>query len=113
MLGIKRLDKVPNEEIYKVVKQIPISLKISKRQLTWVGHMLRRQTDEPIRSYSLYEPGQQMGKSKQGRPTTSYAKYVANLINKSTPPSVNEIERAAQNRTEWRKLVVACTTNGE
>ncbi|CAF0980581.1 unnamed protein product [Brachionus calyciflorus] len=113
MLGIKRLDKVPNSEIYKKVKQVPISLKLAKRTLTWIGHMLRRPTDEPIKIYGLYEPSQQMGRSKLGRQTTSYAKYVAKLINKSTTLTVEEIERAAQNRTEWRKLVIACTTVGD
>ena len=41
--------------------------------------MLRRPADEPIKIYSIYEPSQQMGKTKPGRQTTSYAKYVANL----------------------------------
>ena len=113
MLGINRLDKISNAEIYEKVKQVPISIKLAKRQLTWIGHMLRRHSGEPIRIYGLYEPSQQMGKSKQGRQTTSYAKYVAKLINKTTPPTVEEIEKAAQNRIEWKKLVIACTGFGD
>ena len=111
MLGIKRLDKVTNREVYNRVKQVPISQKLAKRTLTWIGQMLRRPADQPIKRYSLYEPSHQMGKTKPGRQTTSYAKYVANLINKNTTLSVEEIERAAQNRTEWKKLVIACTTD--
>ena len=52
-----------------------------------------------------------MGKTKPGRQSISYAKYVANLINKNTTLSVEEIKRAAQNRIEWKKLVITCTTD--
>ena len=57
MLGIKRLDKVTNREIYNRVKQVPISQTLAKRTLAWIGHMLRP-ADEPIKIYSLYEPSQ-------------------------------------------------------
>ena len=71
MLGIKRLDKVTNKEIYNKVKQVPISQTLAKRTLTWIGHMLQRPADEPIKIYSLYEPSQQMGKTKPDRQPTN------------------------------------------
>ena len=42
MLGIKHTDKTPNDEVYQLTQQIPLSVKIVKRKLTWIGHMLRR-----------------------------------------------------------------------
>ena len=43
MLKIKRIDHITNDQIYRRVKQHPISTKIKKRQLNWFGHMLRRE----------------------------------------------------------------------
>ena len=101
------LDKITNKSIYERVKQQPLSVKLARRQLTWVGHMLRRKEDEPIRRYSLYEPGEQMGKSKQGRHKTTYKQHIANLLNKDISLSAKEIENAAQERNSWKMLVIA------
>ena len=109
MLKIKHTDRISNEEIYKRLGQKPISKMIIKRQLTWVGHMLRRTQEEPIRKYALYEPSEILGKAKIGRPTTTYSKHIANIINSAVRLSPNEIERAAQDRESLKKLVLACT----
>ena len=62
ILGIKRLDKITNETIYKQVNQIPLSITAAKRQLTWTGHILRSGADEPVRIYGLYEPSEKKRK---------------------------------------------------
>ena len=62
-----------------------------------------------IRTYGLYEPKLELGKTRNGRPAESYTNYVAGLISKVVKMTSEEIETAAQNRDEWRKLVVACT----
>ena len=103
------LDKITNKSVYERVRQQPLSVKLARRQLTWVGHMLRRNDDEPIRKYSLYEPAEKMGKSKKGRHKTTYKQHIANLLNKDISLSAKEIENAAQNRISWKKLVIACT----
>ena len=71
--------------------------------------MLRREKEEPIRTYGLYEPKHELGKTRKGRPAESYTNYEAGLISKVVKMSSEEIEKVAQNRDEWRKLVVACT----
>ena len=71
--------------------------------------MLRRETDEPIRIYGLYEPKRELGTTKRGRPAESYASYIAGLISKAVKLSSEEIEAAAQCREKWKKLVIACT----
>lgn len=75
ILGIIPLYKVTNKSIYEKVKQEPFSVKLAKRQLTWVGHLLRRKNDDPIRINGFYEPSEQMGKSKQGRYKTNYKQH--------------------------------------
>ena len=109
MLGIKHTDRISNEEVYKRTGQIPLSDKVIRRQLTWIGHMLRRETDEPIRIYGLYEPKRELGTTKRGRPAESYASYIAGLISKAVKLSSKEIEAAAQCREKWKKLGIACT----
>ena len=89
--------------------QIPISDKVVKRQLTWIGHMLRREKEEPMRICGLYEPKRELGTAKKGRPTESYASYIAGLISKVEKLSKEEIEAKAQQRKDWRNLVIACT----
>ena len=38
-----------------------------------------------------------------------YPDYIGKLINSDSPPTVDEIRKAAQNRQEWRlKIVNAC-----
>ena len=84
MLNIKRIDHVTNEAIYQRVKQPPLSSLVVKRQLTWVGHMLRRPEKELIRKYAMYEPGVQMGKSKRGKKALIYKDYIIDLLSHST-----------------------------
>ena len=104
MLNIKHTDNITNDEIYKRTQQIPLSNKVLQRQLTWIGHMIRRDSDEPIRIYGLYEPKTEIGKTKRGRPAESYASYIAGLISKVVKLSSEEIEAAAQQRDQWKSL---------
>ena len=106
MLKIKRVDHIPNNEVYHRVREKPLTDSIIKRQLTWVGHMLRRNTTKPIRRFALYESSDRLGTSKLGCPTTSYAQYIANIICPTVRLSAQEIEQKAQGRDAWRKLVL-------
>jgi hypothetical protein len=81
MLNIKRLDHVTNDDIYKRTDQLPFSDKIKRRQLTWVGHILRRDIEEPVRKYALYKPSEQLSSTKRGRKAIDFTTYVANIIN--------------------------------
>ena len=84
MLNIKRIDHVTNVEIYKRTNQLPLSDKIKRRQLTWVGLILRRHIEEPVRKYPLYQPSEQLGSSKLERKATDFTTYIADIINTST-----------------------------
>ena len=66
MLGVKRLDFIRNEDLLRQVKQKPLILEIHRRQLKFLGHILRKPTDEPINKYAFYLP--RHGKRKPGRP---------------------------------------------
>ena len=108
MTGVKRLDHVTNKHVYSTVKQNPLSTTVARRQLRWVGHMLRRDVSEPINKYALYEPPDHLGSKKCGRQPLSFVSQVAKLISNNFQLSANEISKAAQDRKEWRRLVTAC-----
>ncbi len=82
---------------------------IKRRQLKYIGQCLRKDKDELINQYVLYYPKPSHGKTKQGRKPMTYPEFIGKLINNNTPPSVDEIIKAAQNRKEWsRKFVNIC-----
>ena len=78
-LGIKTSDRVRLEEIYKRVYQKPLVEIIRKRQLSWIGHALRKKDNEPAKIFALYEPDVTHGRKKRGRKTTSYS-YICSLL---------------------------------
>jgi hypothetical protein len=114
ILGVKRLDKVSNNEIYERVKQIPLSVTLGERQLTWIGHMLRRNENELIRKYALYGPDQLGGDAKIGKPKLTYIKEIQRQLNPGLKENeikleAKEIVKMAQDREKWKKRVIDCT----
>ena len=125
MLNIKRQDHISNDELIERIKQQTngrVNLRkcfeyVAGRQLAWVGHMLWRkikvngiEQDDLIRTYALYNPAESLGKRNPGTQPRSYLKQIAELINSTITLTPEEIDRAAQNRDTWKKLVLAYTS---
>ena len=110
ILGVKRLDKVTNVEIYQRSAQIPLMSTIRARQLRWIGHLLRRDKNESAREFALYEPHTNLGKAKRGKPAITYKHQIASMLT-SRPAllATAAIETMASDRNKWRKLVVECS----
>ena len=108
MLNIKQLNKISNNTVYKTVKQEPLTQTIQRRQLRFIGHCLRRNTNELSNIYAIYTPKAGHSKLKRGRPRFHYHGYIASLINNNRPPTTDEIRKTAANRERWSKIVVAC-----
>ena len=85
-LGVKRLDKVTNIEVYQRTAQVLLMSTIRARQLRWLGHQLRHDKSEPTRELALYEPQNINGKGKQGH-TITYKYQIASLL-KNNPELV-------------------------
>ena len=60
--------------------------------------MFRRKPEEPIRR-------------SVDRPINRYGQSIAMIINKDLKLSPAEIEKAAQNREAWRKIVLDCSNS--
>ena len=113
ILGINQSeDHVANEELYKRTNRHPVKATIRERQLRFVGHCLRMQSDEPTHIYALYtrkERATEIQTRRQGRPKRNYYDQIADYICdiKGLKPTPTEIVKAAQDRSNWRKIVVA------
>ena len=108
MLGIRRRDCISNSSIYSMTDTEPLVYCVRKRQLSFLGHILRLPVDEPVRDYALYIPS--LGKRRPGRPRTSYVSYINHVLGYDKHEmSADQIATIAQDRCAWRKLVVACS----
>ena len=106
ILGIRRLDRVPNDDILALVGRHPLINTVHRRQLGWLGHILRRDDREPGYIFALYTP--EHGKTGRGRPPTTYLKQTASLLT-SDPKGMtaDQIALLAKNDKEWSKRVAA------
>ena len=108
-LGIKTSDKVRLIDIYKQVNQKPLVETMRKRQLSWIGHALRRKDDEPAKIFALYEPEFAHGRTKRGRKTTSYYSYICSLLFPAkSEVALSELVNLARARELWKKRVAEC-----
>ena len=107
MLNIKRIDHVPNAQLYVDTNTEPLIKRVRLRQLTFLGHILRMPEDEPCMMYALYTPTH--GRRRAGRQKTSYLSYVQKLLGDTDDMmQPQHIKNLALNRNQWRKYVIAC-----
>ncbi|XP_078663489.1 uncharacterized protein LOC144906780 [Branchiostoma floridae x Branchiostoma belcheri] len=107
MLNIKRRDRVTNDGIYNLTKTSPLIQHVRRRQLNFLGHILRMPEDEPVRLYALYVPSH--GRRRRGRHPTSYFKYVQRLLgDEHNQLTEKQIANLASDKGQWRDLAVAC-----
>jgi len=103
MLGIKRLDRVPNQR----VSSSPLMITVTLRQLKFLGHILRMEKEEPVNIYTLYVPPH--GKRPQGGQKMLFVKSILTSIDPTGVLMEQDITQAAQDKDGWRRLAVACS----
>ena len=107
MLHIKRTDRVPNTELYRMVRSGPLASTVLRRQLTFLGHLLRMDSSQPAHIYALYCPPH--GRRRPGSQHINYLRYIqeclGDYLGMITP---SQICKLAMDRTAWRKAVVDC-----
>ena len=70
-----------------------------RRQLGWLGHVLRRHEDEPAAIFALYVP--EHGTAKRGKPPLTYLKYIASLLTDNPEHlTAEKIAKLANDRAE-------------
>ena len=83
-----------------------LSTHVRKRQLRFLGHILRLPEEEPASIYALYIPSH--GNRRPGRPRTSNLTYIQRLLGyEEGSIQADQIATLAKDRSAWRSLVVA------
>ena len=102
ILRIRWPETISNLELWRQTDQTPIISQIKKRKYKWIGHTLRRPTNEIQRQALTWNPP---GTRRAGRPYLTWRRQVSKEI-REKEKSWREIENLAQDRTEWRKFVL-------
>ena len=107
ILNIKKLDKIPNLDIYRTINEDPLIHTVHQRQLRWIGHALRKDKNEPTRIFALYEPVPSHGKTKRGKQKQTHLEYISSILTSEYKDiSAKKLEELASDRVEWRKRTV-------
>ena len=91
------------------MKQPRIDLQIRKRKWGWLGHTLRKPTDDITRQALEWNP---QGKQGRGRPKNTWRRMVLEEA-KGVKKTWAEIKCDAKNRVRWRILVDALCSAAE
>jgi len=102
-------DRITNNELWKRTKQPKINLKIRKRKWGWLGHTLRKLTDDITRQALEWNP---QGKRNRRRPKNTWQRTVLEEA-KGVKKTWAEIKCVAKKRARWSNLVDALCSAAE
>ena len=103
ILKIFRPVKISYENLHKITNPINMRVMFENYGCRWIGHVLRKPTNYII-SVSLRWI--QEGERKQGRPKSTWRMTVESEM-KEMGQTLNELDKKAKDREQWRKLVLA------
>ena len=99
MLGITWRDRVTHEEIYRRTGTTSLESQLGRRQLRWMGHVIRMD-DSRLPKQVLY--GElSTGVRRAGGPKKRHKDHIKTVLKKFEIPP-NQLELRAQNRSGWR-----------
>ena len=101
-------DTISNSNLWSKCKQLPIAIEIKKRKWNWIGHTLRKPTDEICRQALTWNP---QGSRRTGRPKLTWKRCLEREIQDSGR-SLGELKVLAKNRKRWKELVEALCSTG-
>ena len=99
MLGINWIEKVSNETIYKKAHTYPLYCTVLRRQLEFLGTIMRLPEETTSRKYALFQANQ--GFRNIGRPKMTYVKYIENV----TQLSSEALRTLAQDESLWENVI--------
>ena len=107
ILKISKEDHVTNEHVHKLTNTHPLMKRVTKSQLSFLGHSIRRSKDDLIQQYCLYVPAH--GQRSRGRPKTTYKQHIAKSIYGDAMIEEKVLRDAASDRVAWRNVVKAAS----
>ena len=96
-------DHVTNQELYGMLQEQELMCEVKRRQLSKLGHFLRKPPQSLVNSYALYVPAH--GTRRPGRQRRSFQEMIASTINPNLPPTEAKIRQKASNRDNWKEIV--------
>ena len=108
ILGLKWYDFVSNENLLERTGERRVEIDVKQRRWRWIGHILRRPKDSIARIALNWNP---QGKRKRGRPKATWRKEVEADV-KRLGKSWSQLEKVAQDRPQWRRVVVGLCSLG-
>ena len=112
VVDIRWPKKITNEKLYEKTKVEPWSIKIKRRRLNWLGHLMRlhKQTPARIALNESLKPNK-----KVGRPTTTWIKLIEkdlatvniniNVYSDPVEKTLKTLEEITTDRKKWKKIV--------
>ena len=81
--------------------------RVTKTQLYFLGHSIRKNKDDLIQLYSLYVPAN--GRRRRGRQKTTYQQHITKMIYDNASIEEKVMVDAEGDRVAWRKVVKAAS----
>ena len=103
ILNISKDEHVRNDYIYEQTNTKPLMQRVTKTQLSFLGHSIRRNKNYLIQQYYLYVP--KHGQRSRGRQKTTYQQHIAKTIYDDAMIEEKVMREAASDRVAWRKVV--------
>lgn len=94
MLGIRVIDRVPNDEIRRRNKVFDIGKRIAELKWSWAGHLGRRSDDRCSKAVTEWRP--RTGRRSVARPAARWADDIVAIAGRTWM-------RLAQERGDWHK----------
>ena len=103
-------NKISNSDLYQKTGCTSVEQEIKKRQLRWLGHVLRMSPERIPKVALRWTPA---GKRKRGRPKTTWRKTIEKEL-KEMGLSWGEAQAVAKNSDMWKGFISAalCPTGG-
>ena len=111
VIHVKWPRTINNQELYERTHMTPWSITISKRRLSWFGHLLRLPTETPEKeAVQIYIKA---AKRPTGRPKTAWLSIVLNDINNHSETKltgdlnqvIDRLELICSDRMAWTKII--------
>jgi hypothetical protein len=114
MFGIRQSEvHMTNKELYAFTEQQETSKEIRRRQLKFIGHILRMPTNEPANTYALYK-SEIKTSNRKGRPRYSYLDQISTALtgDQKIKMDAKEIAELAMDKNGWNRRFVALNKPG-
>ena len=99
ILGVSWKDRLTYEEIYRRTGSTSLESQLARRQLRWIGHVVRMEETRLPKQILYGELS--TGKRKVGGQRKRYKDYIKTVLRKFEIPS-NTLETCAADRIDWR-----------